>query len=230
MSRCQQYIASVHISCQISYHHDYRHPRHNVVERLDTYWFMICCQKCLIWHHHICWWYVRIYGTYWTRICWLYLVKGPWYGVTTICWWYAHIYMIHIRHVSVDDCLSKAPNMGVTAICSSLIFCNIICTKIITIQWLFLSSLQAYCKFIIILVTCLRQNLTFLTSACIWYFHPFPSSCWPPLRNAATPHQELTNSYVCMWDRGCDQNAFLSIISSGFWSCSTNRCSPPMPL
>ena len=26
MSRCQQYIASVHISCQISYHHDYRHP------------------------------------------------------------------------------------------------------------------------------------------------------------------------------------------------------------
>ena len=120
MSRCQQYIASVHISCQISYHHDYRHPRHNVVERLDTYWFMICCQKCLIWHHHICWWYVRIYGTYWTRICWLYLVKGPWYGVTTICWWYAHIYMIHIRHVSVDDCLSKAPNMGVTAICSSL--------------------------------------------------------------------------------------------------------------
>ena len=53
MSRCQQYIASVHISCQISYHHDYRQPRHNVVERLDTYWFMICCQKCLIWHHHM---------------------------------------------------------------------------------------------------------------------------------------------------------------------------------
>ena len=53
MSRCQQYIASVHISCQISYHHDYRQPRHNVVERLDTYWFMICCQKCIIWHHRM---------------------------------------------------------------------------------------------------------------------------------------------------------------------------------
>ena len=167
-------------------------------------------------------------------------------------------YMVHIGRVSVDYISSKAPDMGSPPYVDDMltyiwyildtyrlmIACQrrliwgslpyvphyIICTKMITIQWLFLSSLQAYCKFIIILITCLRQNLTFLTSACIWYFPPFPSSCWPPLRNAATAHQELTNSYVCMWDRGCDQNAFLSIISSGFWSCSTNRCSPPMPL
>ena len=67
MSRCQQYIASVHISCQISYHHDYRHPLSKCCGTIGH----VLVHDMLSKVHNMAPPYVdvRIYGTYWTRIC-----------------------------------------------------------------------------------------------------------------------------------------------------------------